>query len=148
MKDTHNNSDHLIDTIDAALDMAIPGLEPIKISITNTTYYVNKKANTVGCHISFNIKGPDNAINIISLLFDHDCYEVTAEAHLNPDDNFDFEIGKKVARAKAESMAYKRVSRMLVRIAYKMNEAIMSFGEFIDKAERVINHNDKYLAKF
>ena len=144
MKDTHNNSDHLPDM----LGLPIPGLEPIKISITNTTYYVNTKANTVGCRLSFNIKGPDNTIDIISLLFDHDCYEVTAEARLNPEDNFDYEIGKKVARAKAESMAYKRVSRMLVRIAYKMNEAMMSFGEFIDKAERVIIHNDKYLAKF
>lgn len=123
-------------------------IEPIKISVTNTTYYLNKKANVVGCRLSFNIKGPDNVISIIEALLDYDCYEVTAEAHLNPADNFDFEIGKKVARAKAETMAYNRVSRLLTRIAIKMTNAIDSFTTFVDKADAVITHNNKYLSKF
>lgn len=123
-------------------------IEPIKISVTNTTYYLNKKANVVGCRLSFNIKGPDNVIKVIDALFDYDCYEVTAEAHLNPDDNFDFEIGKKVARAKAESMAYNRVSKLLARIAIKMTGVIESFTTFVDKADVVITHNNEYLSKF
>ena len=125
-----------------------PQLEPIKISVTSTTYYLNKKANTVGCRLAFNIKGPDAAIEVINALFDYDCCEVTAEAKLNPADEFDYETGKRVARAKAESMAYNRVSKLFARIAYKMTDVLNAFTLFVDKADRVITHNNEYLSKF
>ena len=125
-----------------------PQLEPIKISVTSTTYYLNKKANIVGCRLMFNIKGPDAAIEVINALFDYDCYEVTAEAKLNPEDKFDYETGKRVARAKAESMAYNRVSKLFARIAYKMTDVLNAFTVFVDKADRVITHNNEYLSKF
>lgn len=123
-------------------------LEPIKISFDTPIYYVNKKNNKVGCRLSFGIKGPASVITIINSFTDEDCFEVVAEASLHPDDSFDIEKGKTIARAKAETMAYRRVNRLFKRICGKLADVAIAFMDFDVKSATVINNNDEFLAKF
>ena len=123
-------------------------LEPIKISFDTPIYYVNKKTNKVGCRLSFGIKGPASVITIINSFTDEDCFEVVAEASLHPDDKFDIEKGTTIARAKAETMAYRRVNRLFKRICGKLADVAIAFMDFDVKAATVIDNNDEFLAKF
>ena len=123
-------------------------LEPIKISFDTPIYYVNKKTNKVGCRLQFEIKGPDSVIKVINSFADEDCFEVVAEASLHPDDNFDIEKGTTIARAKAETMAYRRVNRLFKRICGKLANVAIAFMDFDHKALTVINNNDDFLSKF
>ena len=123
-------------------------LEPIKISFDTPIYYVNKKTHKVGCRLSFGIKGPTSVIKVINSFADEKCFEVVAEASLHPDDNFDIEKGTTIARAKAETMAYRRVNRLFKRICGKLANVAIAFTNFDHKALTVINNNDEFLSKF
>lgn len=123
-------------------------LEPIKISFDTPIYYVNKKNNKVGCRLTFGIKGPASVIKVINAFTDEDCFEVVAEASLHPKDRFDVETGTAIARAKAETMAYRRVNRLFKRICGKLADVAIAFSDFDVKTATVINNNDKFLSKF
>lgn len=123
-------------------------LEPIKISFDGTAYYVNEKTNKVGCRLTFSFKGPDSVIKVLSQFADVECCEVLAEATLHPKDRFDVEKGVAVARAKAESMAYRKANNMFKRICGKLADVALSFKNFNDKTIRVIEHNNEYISKF
>ena len=96
----------------------------------------------------FNVKAQPDVIATIGALVDEDCYEVTAEARLATGDIFDLETGKKIARAKAESMAYRKLWGCLSRLSNRMLNVLDCIEEFGYKAESVVNHNDEYLATF
>lgn len=123
-------------------------LEPIKISFVNTWFIINEEEKTVGCKLRFNIKGSKDAIKIINDFADDKFREVTAYARLHEGDVFDIESGKKVARARAESMAYRRFERMLCRITCQLMGVIDSFADFNEKTHNVIESNNKYIGKF
>lgn len=123
-------------------------LEPIKISFDGTTYYAKEKANKVGCRLTFSIKGPDDVIKMLESFADEDLYEVVAETKLHPDDEFNFEKGCKIAQAKAENMAYRRLDRMLNRITHRLMGVVDSFCDFSYKSDRVIKHNKEFISKF
>lgn len=129
-------------------DLNIEQVEPIKLSITDTIFYTNPKNMSVGCKIYFVIKGPNDVLNIINMFADEDCHEAVAEAHVNPEDVYDVETGKRIARAKAESLAYKKVNKLFSRICGRLTCAAISFMEFNEKSESVVNHNDEYLSRF
>lgn len=121
-------------------------VEPIKLSVNKIVYYT--KDTTVYCKMFFNVKGPSDVLAVIDTLVDEDCYEVTAEAKVAPGDAFDLEIGKKVARAKAESMAYRKLFGCLRRLASRLMDVFDAIDEFGYKADTVCNHNEEYLSKF
>ena len=121
-------------------------LEPIKISFEAPHFYT--KEDKVFCKLGFYIKGSDDVIRIIENFADAECCEVTAYAKLHPEDNFDMNAGMKVARARAESMAYRQFERMLCRITCRMMGVIDSFADFNEKTHNVIESNNKYIAKF
>ena len=121
-------------------------LEPIKISFETPHFYT--KDDKVFCKLGFSIKGSDDVIRIIENFADADCCEVTAYAKLHPEDNFDINAGMKVARARAESMAYKQFERMLNRITHRMMGVVDSFCDFSYKSDRVIKHNKEFISKF
>lgn len=123
-------------------------IEPVKLSVHDTIFYVNPKTNAVGCKLYFSIKGPADLISAIEAYADVDCYEVTAEAHVAPGDTFDIEVGKKIARAKAETMAYRNIWGCLQRIAARMVNVLNYIDDFGYKVESVVEHNDNYLATF
>lgn len=128
-------------------------LEPIKISVKDYVYYVNEKTNIVGCKMYFDVKGPECVIKILKDFDDchctkNGCYYVTAEAHLDPVDDFNAEIGMRIVRAKAESMAYKMINNMFNRIQATIASVLFAFNKFDEKTKQVIEHNEKYLNKF
>jgi hypothetical protein len=98
--------------------------------------------------MKFHIKGSNDALNIATVLWDGTTDEVTAEAHIAPGDVFDVETGKKIARAKAESMAYKKAMNFLHRVAGRCMDVLSQYDAFMYIAENVIEHNKKYLATF
>lgn len=63
-------------------------------------------------------------------------------------DKFDLEIGKKVARAKAEKEAFSRFKSILKIHIKKLNEAIYNANATIDRTNKFINHQKEYIATF
>ena len=134
-----------------------------KLSFAEPTFYVNENKKTVTCVMTVRpgIKGDykmEYVINTIAREFlngaDYDAFKhsfsTIATAKLDPQDTFDIEAGKKVARAKAESKAYNFYARLVDRALYgRFIELLDSTtDEFFDKAASVIEHNDTYLTQF
>lgn len=133
----------------------------LKLSFNEPTFYVNESKKTVTCVMGYRLRVKGNnalasAIKYISdeyLVDDENAirypFEVSSTAKLNPLDKFDVEIGKKVARAKAESAAYKHISRTLNRSVGKfVRESVELCTEFNCKTFDVCAHNDDYISKF
>ena len=59
-------------------------IEPVKLSITNVTYWVNEKTKVVGCKMRYHIKGHDDVLDLCVALGDDRNNLVVAEAHLAP----------------------------------------------------------------
>jgi hypothetical protein len=132
-------------------DLNIEQVEPIKLSFTDPIYYTKPNASgttTVYCKLQFVVKGPNDVLNAINLFADEDCYESIGQATVDPRDDYDFVTGKRIARAKAESLAYKKASKLFARICGHLTSVALSFMQFNDKAEYVVDHNDTYLSKF
>jgi hypothetical protein len=76
-------------------------------------------------------------------------YTAVATAKTLPGDVFDQHKGEQISRAKAESMAYKRVSNFFVRLHNWYAENIASpMVDFVEKSLEVISHNNKYIETF
>ena len=63
-------------------------------------------------------------------------------------DKFDVETGMKVARARAEKLAYRRMARFFNRFCSFIAMTAGQVEEFQDKAYGTIEHNDKFIANF
>ena len=135
-----------------------------KLKFWEPNYYVNEKKGTVTCVLKFilvdasdnqkdkdvfravrcmteSVYGENNPISY--------SYSVTETARLDPKDTFDAEIGKKVARAKAESSAYKFCSKILTKSIEKFTFNLAgAAADFIEKATGVVIHNKRYLSQF
>ena len=132
-------------------DLNIEQVEPIKLSFTDPIYYTKPNASgtsTVYCKLQFVVKGPTDVLNAIDLYADEDCYESIGQATVDPRDDYDFVTGKRIARAKAESLAYKKTSKLFARICGRLTDVALAFMQFYDRAEFVVDHNDAYLSKF
>ena len=135
----------------------------IKLSFGSPEYFVNESNNTVTCKLSFRLNPSDGTRynSYCNALFDlsdavlkeeesiRDSWTIAETAKLDPDDTFDVEIGKKVARAKAESTAYKFMAKKIAKIIdNSYNVIVNSCEQFIEKAAGVKRHNDEYLSQF
>jgi hypothetical protein len=135
----------------------------IKLSFGLPEYFVNESNNTVTCKLSFRLNPSDGTrynsyCNALFYLSDavlkeeesiRDSWTIAETAKLDPDDTFDVEIGKKVARAKAESSAYKFMAKKIAKIIDgSYNVIVDSCEQFIEKAAGVKRHNDEYLSQF
>ena len=135
-----------------------------KLKFWDPDYYVNEKKGTVTCVLNFILVGVNSsqkdkdvfrAVRYMaeSVYGDNNpisySYSVTETAKLDPKDTFDAEIGKKVARAKAESSAYKFCSKILTKSIEKFTLNLASAAaEFVKKASGVVVHNKRYLSQF
>lgn len=129
-------------------------MDKIKLSVYNTEYHISTKKKQVSCQIDFRLKGDPKFLSLLNefIRLTNDPistgYTVTAYANLNPLDKFDIETGMKVARAKAESMAYNRIKKFMLRYIDFLLNTSKEIDNFMKKAEGTINHNEKYLTKF
>ena len=134
-----------------------------KLSFEEPKFFVNEKKKTVTCVMGVRpkINGDYKMENILNTIareylnqtdFEMFKYYFTtfATAKLDPQDTFNVEIGKKVARTKAESSAYGFYSRLVDRAIYGrfMDNLDNITEDFFDKADSVIEHNNEYLDKF
>ena len=135
----------------------------IKLSFGSPEYFVNESNNTVTCKLSFRLNPSDGTrynsyCNALFELSDavlkeeesiRDGWTIAETAKLDPADTFDAETGKKVARAKAESTAYKFMAKKIAKVIdNSYNVIVGSCEQFIEKAAGVKHHNDKYLSQF
>lgn len=131
--------------------------EQIKVSFTNISFTVNKKKKWVTCRLNYVVKLP-NMVDEIEVPYEvyknvpfyagrgvHTSY---GTARVCDGDTFDIEVGKKVARAKAESAAYKNVRKMLYNTMQHIAFTRLIMEDFLNKCDRVIVHNAEYLRKF
>jgi hypothetical protein len=124
----------------------------VKITF-GTPKYVIYGAETK-CYMPFEVKLPPLMEQIATLLIDKKIIPalpkgVKAIATMHPGDEYDEKTGLKVAMAKAEIDAYTIVNNWLVDIndllIYKIYDKV---GDFVEKAEIVINHDVNFVRKF
>lgn len=129
-----------------------------KISVIETEFSTNVEKKTVTCKIYYKIKTSDHrknkTINALNAFVDggmnvDSVYTAVATAKTLPEDVFDQHKGEQISRAKAESMAYNRVSNFFVRLHNWYAENIASpMVDFVEKSLEVISHNNKYIETF
>ncbi len=68
-------------------------------------------------------------------------------AHLHKEDEFNYEVGCRIALAKAERIAYKRVGKGIAEEYKSLTNLIKDLDDFIYKAESMVKHNTEYIKK-
>jgi hypothetical protein len=124
----------------------------IKITFGTPKYVIYGAENK--CYMPFEVKLPPLMEQIATLLIDKKIIPalpkgVKAIATMHPGDEYDEKTGLKVAMAKAEIDAYTIVNNWLVDIndllIYKIFDKV---GDFVEKAEIVIDHDVNFVRKF
>ena len=102
-----------------------------KITFIGEDYQVDKKKGTVHCFLR--CKMPNTLFN------DREFRTFLGTAQVCDKDTFDEELGKKIARTKAELKAYKAYERQLVKLV----QSISRYIRIIDK--EIVKEYDNYL---
>lgn len=111
----------------------------IKLSIIDTKYESNGKTY-VKCILTCNLV--DYGTNVKQKL-----PKFVGEAVLKDNDKFDYQIGSKIALAKAERNAYKSISKILEKESITLFKYLTALNKFIDKSDKIVNHNTEYIKK-
>lgn len=125
----------------------------IKISFKEPKFHIDKANKVVVCILEGTPRYPRTIdytfTTITDLMYENvDEIKVKAIARLSPDDNFDENIGMKVALAKAENKAYEQVCINLKEYMRSINTVVNQCKDFFYKSANVISHNDAYLRQF
>ena len=123
----------------------------IKLSETDCQYFINEEKKTVSCKMFYRLKLDNDIVGVFTHLFgEYPCYlqNVTATAHLAEGDTFDVKKGMQVARAKAETMAYKNMRQLMKKLSGKLASMLVVTNDFENRTEDIIKHNDEYLKTF
>ena len=125
----------------------------IKISFKEPKYHIDKANKVVVCILVGEARYPktiDYSItSITNLTFkDVEDIKVKAIAKLSPGDEFDENVGMKVALAKAENKAYEQVCINLKEYMRNINTIIEQCKDFFFKSANVIEHNNVYINQF
>jgi len=120
----------------------------IKIRFAEPKYEVKPEKGTVECFLRYEVLYPE-LLQGMFFLGEKVCFWANGVAKVNSGDVFDENIGKKISLAKAEKKAYKKISnRIYKRVNQKIVKAIRIASDFVYKANRVSDHNDKYLEQW
>ena len=129
-----------------------------KISVIKTEFFTNVEKKTVTCKIYYKIKTSDYRQNYVidglntfvdGGMYVNCEYTAVATAKTLPEDVFDQHKGEQISRAKAELMAYNRVSNFFMRLHNWYAENIASsMVNFVEKGLDVISHNNRYIESF
>lgn len=125
----------------------------IKISFKEPKYHIDKANKVVVCILEGEAKYPKaidySFTTITNLTFrDVEDIKVKATAKLSPGDEFDENVGMKVALAKAENKAYEQVCINLKEYMRNINTIIEQCKDFFFKSANVIEHNNIYINQF
>lgn len=127
----------------------------MKLSLTQLGFFSHPTEKWVGCKVHYKVNGPKRLLKDLQNFVDTHKTEnvkleddIVAYAHLDPMDNFDLETGKRVARAKVESMAYNRIWGLFDRYCDYMQENANTLDAFVETASTVMAHNRDYIDQF
>lgn len=117
--------------------------ECLKLQFRDITYKVNEKKGVVVALAYFRTPlsmeaGANQCINTIGI------------ARLNKitGDTFNIEVGKKIARAKAEKEAFIQFKTMLLKYEDKLFQARLEMSKAIDTMSSHIEHQKEYIKSF
>lgn len=123
----------------------------IKLSFEEPKYHIDQVNKVVVCVLKCKPQLPNN-VNYTAYQFMggwvDESFTTKGIARLNPIDDFNPEVGMKVALAKAENRAYNTVGVMIKDYLTGLNKAFDQCKDFLWKAATVIEHNEEYLKKF
>lgn len=107
------------------------------------------------CIITYWINIPQDIFNIITVAHkveEYKCFDIkhisVGKAVLSDGDKFDLELGKRIARIKAETTAYKLAHNKIYDLYQKtINMADKAVFKFKTKTEGVVRSNNEYIDK-
>jgi hypothetical protein len=68
-------------------------------------------------------------------------------AKLHKGDNFDYDKGCRIALAKAERIAYKKVGLIIDGMLKALKETVVMMEDFVGKSIMMVEHNSEYIKK-
>ena len=111
-----------------------------KITFIGEDYQVDKKKGTVHCFLR--CKMPNTLFN------DRECRTFVGTAQVCDKDTFDEELGKKIARTKAEAKTYKAYTRQLAKLLKPIMEYIAIINMEIKRERDNYFNSIYYLDKY
>lgn len=117
--------------------------ECLKLQFRDITYKVNEEKGVVVALANFYTPlcmetDADQYINTIGI----------ARLNKNAGDTFNIEVGKKIARAKAEKEAFIQFKTMLLKYEDKLFQARLEMSKAIDTMSSHIEHQKEYIKSF
>lgn len=117
--------------------------ECLKLQFRDITYKVNEKKGVVVALANFRTPlsmeaGANQCINTIGI----------ARLNKSAGDTFNIEVGKKIARAKAEKEAFTQFRTMLLNYEKKVFQARLDIAEAIITMSSHIEHQKEYIKSF
>ena len=117
--------------------------ECLKLQFRDITYKVNEKKSVVVALANFRTPlsmeaGANQCINTIGI----------ARLNMSAGDTFNIEVGKKIARAKAEKEAFIQFRTMLLKYEDKLFQAHLEMSKAIDTMSSHIEHQKEYIKSF
>ena len=117
--------------------------ECLKLQYRGITYKVNEEKGVVVALAYFRTPlcmeaGANQCINTIG----------KAKLNKSAGDTFNIEVGKKIARAKAEKEAFIQFKTMLLKYEDKLFQAYLEMGKAIDTMSSHIEHQKEYIKSF
>ena len=117
--------------------------ECLKLQFRGITYKVNEKKGVVVALANFRTPlsmeaGANQCINTIGI----------ARLNKSAGDTFNIEVGKKIARAKAEKEAFIQFRTMLLSYEKKVFQARLDIAEAIITISSHIEHQKEYIKSF
>lgn len=117
--------------------------ECLKLQFRDITYKVNEKKGVVVALAYFRTPlsmeaGANQCINTIGI----------ARLNKSAGDTFNIEVGKKIARAKAEKEAFTQFRTMLLNYEKKVFQARLDIAEAIITTSSHIEHQKEYIKSF
>lgn len=122
-----------------------------KISFIPDETEFTQKGNVVTATLTGEILMPHwgdfNSYNYQPLDLDSVFVKETGVAVLAEGDEFNYEVGKKIALAKAENKCYEKTLRYLSKRCEELREFVRIVDEFSEKVVRVSEHNEDYIKR-
>lgn len=115
----------------------------LKLQYRDTTYKVNKEKGVVVALAYF--------YTPLSMEVDANQYINTigiARLNKSEGDIFNIEVGKRIARAKAEKEAFIQFKKMLLKYEDKLFQARLEMSKVIDTMSSHIEHKKEYIKSF
>ena len=118
----------------------------IKIRFKEPVYRVDREKGTVSCKLLYYTVYPSFLYKMCNI--DTSLKTIITIAKVGPEDTFDEKTGKRVALAKAERNAYKKVGKECFKHCKTFAKAYEKMYTFYAKANAVELHNSEYLKQF